>query len=134
MTKTKNNRFGKLIPVVLVIVFLVCLAVFMTACDGNNGADGVGIASAVINDAGELVITYTDGNIQNLGKIVGDNGTPGSTGNGIESITVDEEGMLVIEFTDGTSERFELPSPSVEECSHDNSETIVILMCATPRT
>lgn len=37
---------------------------------GAAGANGVGIASVERNDAGELVLTYTDGNTVNLGKVV----------------------------------------------------------------
>lgn len=37
---------------------------------GANGKDGVGISKTEINDKGELVITYTDGTVANLGVIV----------------------------------------------------------------
>lgn len=42
--------------------------------DGKDGKDGLGIASVVINEAGELVITYTDGTSANLGNVVGEKG------------------------------------------------------------
>ena len=47
--------------------------------DGTNGADGVGIAKTEIVN-GELVITYTDGKIENLGKVVGEDGKDGVNG------------------------------------------------------
>lgn len=37
---------------------------------GVDGKDGVGISDVVINDAGELVITYSNGESANLGKII----------------------------------------------------------------
>ena len=46
---------------------------------GQNGKDGIGIAKAEINANGELVITYTDGKVVNLGKVVGADGKDGLT-------------------------------------------------------
>ena len=46
---------------------------------GADGEDGVGIAKAEINADGELVITYTDGKVVNLGKVVGADGKDGLT-------------------------------------------------------
>ena len=48
--------------------------------NGTDGADGLGIANAVINDSGELVITYTDGTQVNLGRVVGQDGADGQDG------------------------------------------------------
>lgn len=42
--------------------------------EGADGEDGIGISKAEINADGELVLTYTDGNIVNLGKVVGEDG------------------------------------------------------------
>ena len=47
--------------------------------NGKDGKDGVGIAKAEINADGELVLTYTDGTTDNLGKVVGANGKDGLT-------------------------------------------------------
>lgn len=43
--------------------------------DGQNGADGRGITSTEINANGELVLTYSDGSITNVGVVKGKNGT-----------------------------------------------------------
>ena len=49
--------------------------------DGSSGSsDVLSIASADINDAGELVIVYTDNTSSNLGKVVGADGKDGATG------------------------------------------------------
>ena len=48
--------------------------------DGKDGADGRGIAEALINDEGELVLTYTDGTTANLGTVQGPKGDKGDTG------------------------------------------------------
>ena len=43
------------------------------AADGRDGADGIGIYCMEIV-AGELIVTYTDGTVANLGVVVGENG------------------------------------------------------------
>lgn len=46
--------------------------------NGVNGNDGVGITKSEVNTSGELVITYSNGDSANLGKIVGKDGLDGS--------------------------------------------------------
>ena len=41
---------------------------------GEKGIDGLGISAAEINENGELVLTYTNGNIVNLGTVAGSDG------------------------------------------------------------
>ena len=48
--------------------------------DGEPGTDGRGIAEATVNENGELVLTYTDGETQNLGRVVGADGEKGEDG------------------------------------------------------
>ena len=48
--------------------------------DGKDGKDGIGIDNVVINDKGELVITYTDGKEVNLGVVKGEDGKDGENG------------------------------------------------------
>lgn len=63
-----------------------------------NGYAGVGIASAMINENGELVFTLTDGTELNVGKVVGENGAQGV---GIESISLSsDKNTLIIVLTD----------------------------------
>ena len=50
----------------------------LAAC--STPAEPVGIASTSINAQGELVITYTDGRVENLGVVRGPAGTPGQDG------------------------------------------------------
>ena len=47
---------------------------------GATGATGNGIASATINEYGELVIVYTNGDNINLGKVIGAKGEKGDKG------------------------------------------------------
>lgn len=53
---------------------------------GTPGANGVGIADSEINDDGELVLTYTNGNEQNVGKVKGEDGV----------LTPEQEELLAI--------------------------------------
>ena len=50
-----------------------------TGPQGPAGVDGVGILSMEINEAGELIITYTNGIVDNLG-VIGCNGNHGNSG------------------------------------------------------
>ena len=64
--------------------------------DGAPGRDGVGISGLLINEAGELVITLTDGTENNLGRVTGEDGA------GIAGISINEAGELIVTLTDGT--------------------------------
>jgi len=48
--------------------------------DGKDGKDGVGLAGAIIDRSGELVVTLTNGETRNLGPVVGKDGAPGKDG------------------------------------------------------
>ena len=63
--------------------------------NGANGKDGVSISGVEINQSGELVISFSDGNKNNLGNILGKDGV------GIERIELDEEYNLTIYLTEG---------------------------------
>jgi integrin beta 3 len=56
------------------------VAALPTARDGKDGRDGVGVAGAVIDRAGELTLTLSDGTTKSLGVIVGKDGTAGADG------------------------------------------------------
>lgn len=47
---------------------------------GVPGKDGVGMAGLLIDRAGDLVATMTDGTVRSLGPIVGKDGAPGTDG------------------------------------------------------
>lgn len=47
---------------------------------GQKGADGLGLAGAMIDRDGALLITLTNGEVKNLGPVVGRNGTDGKDG------------------------------------------------------
>ena len=51
-----------------------------TPKDGQDGKDGVGLAGAIIDRSGELIVTLTNGETRNLGPVVGKDGAPGKDG------------------------------------------------------
>ena len=71
--------------------------------DGKDGKNGIGIAGAIIDKTGNLLITLDNKQTLNVGKIVAIDGKPGGTGNGIMSAQVNAAGQLVVTYTDGKS-------------------------------
>lgn len=74
--------------------------------DGRDGKDGVGLASAIIDRAGELVVTLTNGETRNLGPVVGKDGAPGKDGAdgfGFDDLeaSYDGEKTVTLKFTKG---------------------------------
>lgn len=72
--------------------------------DGRDGAPGRGIAGTAIVE-GRLLITYTDGVVEDKGPITtaGAPGAPGEPGRSIIGTTI-QDGALVLSYSDGTSE------------------------------
>lgn len=69
--------------------------------NGVNGNDGVGIAKSEVNTSGELVITYSNGDSTNLGKIVGKDGLDGKTPvKGVDYFTAEDKSEFTAEVTE----------------------------------
>ncbi len=71
---------------------------------GLPGEDGRGIASAGINNLGQLVITYSDGFVDKVGFVIGPEGEPGEPGKdgytpvkGVDYFTEEEVGLIATE-------------------------------------
>ncbi len=82
-----------------------------TGATGEAGKDGISITGAEINENGELVISFSEGNPVNLGKVVGAdgsngtngvNGTNGKDGIGIAGIDITDDGELSITLSNDT--------------------------------
>lgn len=57
--------------------------------DGVDGKDGLGLADALIDRDGNLVLTMTDGRHKNMGRVVGDPGKPGEPGKpGLDGVSM----------------------------------------------
>lgn len=92
-----------------------------------SGKDGIGITETLINSDGELIIVFSNGTTQNLGKVTGKDGLSafeiykkyhpeytgteqewieslkGTAGVGVKTAYLNDEGDLIVEFTDGST-------------------------------
>ena len=106
-----------------VLLALSCLVTSGCSFLPIGKSSGLSILSTNINDAGELIITYSDGTMVNLGKVVGEKGDKGDTGaagkngtngtngtNGkdgvidsvfITSVVINAQGHLVVTYSNG---------------------------------
>jgi hypothetical protein len=66
---------------------------------GADGKDGIGLAGAIIDRNGELVVTLTNGEAKSLGPIVGRDGVDGKDGAGLTELvrTYDPESHEIVE-------------------------------------
>lgn len=85
---------------------------------GQDGRDGISISQVEIIGT-DLLVTYSNGRIDNVGRVVGADGVttietrtipgqPGANGVGIADI-VQRDNEIVIRLTDGKESRFKLP-------------------------
>ena len=75
----------KILSFACVVCLLSCFVFALTACRQEQT---FGVVDAKINDSGELILIYQDGAEQNLGVVVGKDGSDGANG---------EDGALVID-------------------------------------
>jgi hypothetical protein len=66
--------------------------------DGEPGKDGIGLADALKDADGNLVLVMTDGRTKSLGQIDGKNGEPGRDGLGFDDINVEQVGERTVRF------------------------------------
>lgn len=68
---------------------------------GEKGADGIGLAGALIDRTGNLVVTLTNGETKALGEVVGRDGQAGGKGAdgiGFDDMTLDYDGERTFTF------------------------------------
>lgn len=88
---------------ICVVICVICLllgSVFALASCSSD--DPVGIVSAYINEDGELVLVYSDGNEQNLGIVVGKDGENGKNGEDGADGTNGQNGINGVDGADGS--------------------------------
>ncbi len=82
---------------IVILSLLLALACVLVACDSARSIT----KSEIVN--GELVITYSDGTSENLGKVVGDDGEKGEKGDKGDTATDDNpQGLDFYPLSDGT--------------------------------
>ena len=117
MTRIRAQTESGMKKKVLFVMALVCIlalgACLLAACNQEQTPT---VTNAIINEAGELVLIYSDGSAQNLGVITGAQGPQGEQGEqgeqGIQgeqgvSVTgaeINEKGELILSFSDGRTQ------------------------------
>jgi len=81
------------------------VAKHLAANPPQAGADGVGLAGAMIDRAGELVITTTKGEAVRLGKVVGEDGKDGLDGLSFDTAAGEYDASRGFVITLGAGER-----------------------------
>lgn len=85
--------------------------------DGEPGADGIGMAGALIDRAGHLRIRMTNGTDHDLGEVVGRDGKRGKDGLGFDDMDVqvlDDDRTIELAFRRGDEEKaFTLKWPTI---------------------
>ena len=89
----------KICSIICVICLLLSSTFALSSCSFDDAA---GIVNARINENGELILIYSDGNEQNLGVIIDKDDTDGSIGKDIENSTNESTGSITI-TTNGSS-------------------------------
>ncbi len=77
-----------------------------TGDTGQPGRDGAGVAGAIIDKDGQLILTMSDGRVSPIGVVVGEKGAPGTNGSdglGFDNLdgSYDEQGHLVLRMVSG---------------------------------
>ena len=88
-----------------------------------------GILSVDINESGELIVTYTDGSQENLGKIVGSDGKDGVDGkDGIDGVDGKDgaDGKDGVDGKDGTNGSQGAPGRDGKDGADGKDGTLVI--------
>lgn len=65
---------------------------------GQDGKDGIGLADALKDADGNLVLVMTDGRTKSLGRIDGQDGAPGRDGLGFDDLSVEQVGERTVRF------------------------------------
>lgn len=65
------------------------------------GKDGVGLAGASIDRDGNLILTLTNGETKELGRVVGKDGENGKDGVGLAGASISRDGELVVTLSSG---------------------------------
>lgn len=63
---------------------------------GDPGKDGIGLAGAMIDREGNLIVTLANGEAKSLGPVVGKDGQNGKDGVGFESLEVSFDGEAIV--------------------------------------
>ncbi len=84
-----KTKIKKIVFMLFVAVFLIASPIAFSGC-----SETVIVSGAKINDNGELILTYSNGSEQNLGVVVGKDGSDGTNGQD-GTVIIDGEGSHI---------------------------------------
>lgn len=96
-----------------------------------SGADGVGITEAIINDKGELVLTYSNGTEANLGSVIGPTGPKGDKGDQGEAGPAGADGVQGPKGDTGAQGPIGPAGEDGTPCTHSWDGTILTITSAS---
>jgi serine protease Do len=97
------KKQGKSIASLLLLLVMLATSVgFLSGCDLLSAAPTVSIVGTEINADGELIIRYSNGLRDNLGVVVGKDGTVGAAT--VTSAEINANGELVLHYSDSTTQ------------------------------
>lgn len=73
--------------------------------DGRDGKDGAGIADLLRDHEGNLVATFTDGRLKNLGPIQGKDGRDGFGFDDLDACVLEDDRTVELSFRRGEEEK-----------------------------
>lgn len=139
----KCNKSVRFLMIMFLVLVFVIAAIGLMACNEN-----VKSVETMVISGGKLVVTYTDGTIEELelptsigpqGEqgIQGEQGPQGEQGEqgeqglqGIDGVGISSvawvDGQLVVTLTNGETQTIEIPDLGVEGCSHENIDIVRI--------
>jgi hypothetical protein len=96
-------RGNTLIFLAVFFIVGVVVGLFIPAKQGPIGLPGESITSAIINQSGHLILTFSDGKLIDTGSAVGQTGQTGTGMAGLSttSAMVDSNGHLILIFSNG---------------------------------
>ena len=96
----------KIISILLLSAMLIASVCSLSGCDLVSAAPTVSIVGTEINADGELIIRYSNGLRDNLGVVVGKDGTAGAAT--VISAEINEKGELILHYSDATMQNLGL--------------------------
>lgn len=70
---------------------------------GPQGDQGVSVTKTVVDENGHLMVSFSDGNVVDAGKVKGDKGDKGDQGISVTESTINSSGHLIITLSNGTT-------------------------------
>ena len=115
----KKKKWGTYLLIALLVAALIAQPFVMGAIRGEP----VGISGSAINENGELILYYTDGTSQNLGVVVGEDGSDGKSGANGTTTIISSEGSSTLSVSRALRSSVSILCTFVQESRRGNLST-----------